>query len=96
MSKCKSCGVDIIWVKLASGKSMPCNREKIYYKQDLTNGRLNLVLPNGKVTRGNFDYESDTFGYISHFATCPSAELHRQIREREKQMAFVIAEMESE
>ena len=66
---------------------MPCDSEKIFYKQDISNGKLNLVLPNGKVTRGNFDFESDTFGYISHFATCPSANLHRKAKENQ-QLSF--------
>lgn len=96
MSKCKSCGADIIWIRTASGKNMPCDSKKIYYKPNITYGKLNLVLPNGKVTRGDFDLESDTFGYISHFATCPSAELHRKVQEKERQMAFTIADMRGE
>ena len=28
MAKCKSCGADIIWIEMQSGKKMPCNSEK--------------------------------------------------------------------
>ena len=28
MAKCKSCGADIIWIEMQSGKKMPCNPEK--------------------------------------------------------------------
>lgn len=29
MSKCKGCGAEIVWIKTASGKSMPCDIDKV-------------------------------------------------------------------
>lgn len=28
MAKCKGCQADIVWIKTANGKNMPCNTEK--------------------------------------------------------------------
>ncbi len=28
MAKCKGCGAEIVWIKTANGKNMPCNTEK--------------------------------------------------------------------
>jgi hypothetical protein len=76
--KCKSCGADIIWIVLPDGKKMPCDSQKIFYKQTFPKGTLTLVLPDGRIDRGEVDLESDKYGYISHFATCPSARFHRK------------------
>lgn len=73
MSKCKACGAEIIWIKTPNGKNMPCNAQKIPYKNTFPKGDLVLVTPEGKIARGTFDLESDTYGYESHFATCPVA-----------------------
>lgn len=72
MSKCKSCGAEIIWVPTESGKMMPCDAKPISYRED-DNGSLTLVTSDGRVIKAKADATSDTFGYISHFATCPSA-----------------------
>lgn len=80
MSKCKSCGAEIIWIKTKSGKAMPCNAQKIAYRNTLpaTGGGITLVTPDGRITRGEYDPTSDVFGYESHFATCPAAAAHRK------------------
>lgn len=87
MAKCKSCGADIVWVLTPNNKKIPCDNQKIYYKANIHRGRLTLVLPNGKIARGDLDLESDKFGYISHFATCPSANLYRKDKE-DNQVSF--------
>lgn len=79
MAKCKACGADIIWIKTASGKNMPVNAQKIPYKRDFTNGKLNLVCPDGRVVKADLDLESDEYGHESHFATCPAATMFRKI-----------------
>ena len=33
MAKCKSCGAEIRWIKMRSGKSMPCNPVGIHYRE---------------------------------------------------------------
>lgn len=88
MSKCKSCGAEIIWIKTKSGKAMPCNPQKISYRtappfpdvdQLCGNGQvLTLITPDGRVARGTFDPASEKIGYVSHFATCPAADSFRR------------------
>lgn len=73
MAKCKACGADIVWIPTKGGKTMPCDSQKIPYRVNLTSGKYNLVLPDGRVTRADLDLESNQFGYVSHFATCPAA-----------------------
>lgn len=93
MAKCKSCGADILWIPTPNGKAMPCDNQKIYFKKNFHGGSMTLVLPNGKVTKGDLDFESDEYGYISHFATCPSANLHRKAKEN---MQLSFADMRGE
>ena len=78
MSKCKSCGAEIIWIKTASGKMMPCNPQKIFYKNTFPRGNMTLITPEGKFVTGTIDPSSDTYGYESHFATCPAASKFRK------------------
>ena len=79
MSKCRSCGAEIIWIKMKSGKSMPCEIKPISYSTDVpSHGDLTLVTPDGRVVSGNFDPASDKIGFVSHFATCPNAGTHRK------------------
>lgn len=78
MSKCKSCGAEIIWIKTASGKMMPCNPQKISYKNTFPRGNMTLITPEGKFVTGTIDLSSDTYGYESHFATCPAASKFRK------------------
>jgi len=62
MAKCKSCGADIIWVKMTSGYPMPLDaKEKILWKP-VRDGIAPI-----KIT-----------GHESHFATCPNADKHRK------------------
>lgn len=83
MSKCKSCGSEIIWVKMKSGKSMPCNPRGIHYREQVHGDEgcmLKLVTPDGNVVVGQAceENESELVGYVSHFATCPNADRHRK------------------
>lgn len=80
MSRCKSCGAEIIWIKMKSGKAMPCNPQKITYKTLVpgTKGSLTLICPDGRIASGEFYPGSDQYGYESHFATCPAAAEHRR------------------
>ena len=78
MSKCKSCGAEILWILTRGGKNIPCDPEKVYYSQNDRTGKLVLVLPSGFIDRGDEDSTSEKFGYISHFSTCPNADFHRK------------------
>lgn len=81
MSRCKSCGAEIIWIKTPAGKAMPCNPEPVPF-MPLAIGDLQLVTENGYVVRGVRARAGGSMtaigGYISHFATCPAADKHRR------------------
>ncbi len=82
MSKCRSCGAEIIWVKLKSGKSHPCNPGYWRYKEDGGNDRL--ITSDGRVVAGTIIIHPEPKemglpkGMVSHFATCPNADKHRR------------------
>ena len=83
MSVCKSCGQEIKWIKMASGKSMPVDALGISYSEELhPNAKgdnvLTLVTDRGTIVRTVFDPAGDKTGYTSHFATCPNANAHRR------------------
>lgn len=77
MSKCKSCGADIIWLPTEGGKNMPCDAKPIPYTEDPA-GNLTLVTNDGRVVKARADLNSDNVGYTSHFATCPDANKWRK------------------
>lgn len=77
VSRCRSCGAEIIWIKTQTGKSMPVDSERIYYTPK-TNGLLKLVTPDGRVISAEPDPSSTVWAYVSHFATCPYADRHRK------------------
>lgn len=80
--KCAGCGEMVIWAKTQAGKNMPCNPTLHNYKIDST-GKEKIVTQTGKVVTGvtGVDAQSaDGFGYISHFATCKSANNFRRGR----------------
>lgn len=69
---CKGCGKRIVWVKMKSGKNMPCDCSIVNY-QKIDGGREKIVTQEGDVVSGITNVspeESDGLGYISHFATC--------------------------
>lgn len=77
---CKSCGQQVLWIKTASGKNMPCNPNFVYYKEK-TGGKDRIVLANGQVVAGEVlksPDHADGYGYISHFATCEHANMFRR------------------
>ena len=79
-SICKSCGAEIIWIKMQSGKAMPVDYNQVTYWKK-TGGSKKIVTPNGEVLSGEIEGDLNTatgVGYISHFATCPNANQHRR------------------
>ena len=84
MSKCRSCGEEIVWIKMkGTGKAMPCDAKKISYSENMhpvAEGAqvLTLVTDHGTIVRTVFDPAGDKIGYTSHFATCPNASSHRR------------------
>ncbi len=74
-STCRGCGAPIVWIKTASGKSMPCNAEPVtYWEKPGASGKI--VTPNGEIISCEFEGDRQTIsgiGYISHFSSCPEA-----------------------
>ena len=66
MNTCKSCGAEIVWVEMDSGKPMPCDAKP------LTVVEVYEVKGKKKGSVVNTGY------HMSHFATCPNAEKHRR------------------
>ena len=82
MSRCRSCGAEIIWIKMQSGKAMPVDAKKVpYWRKAGAAGKA--VTPEGEVVSCDFTGDPGTdpeMGYISHFSTCPNAASHRRKR----------------
>ncbi len=76
MSKCRSCGADIFWVKTLRGKSMP-----IDYDKDLAE-----EFERAAMYKHTVDF--DPARMRSHFSTCPEADQHRKPQEREEQLFY--------
>lgn len=81
MTKCRSCGAEIKFIQLKSGKWNPVDPQK----RTLVEGEGNevIVTESGEVVTGRFaslDEGANRSGYISHFATCPNANQHRKER----------------
>jgi hypothetical protein len=66
MPTCKSCGAQIIWVKMISGKKMPLNMEP----------KKRIVLQINENTLEQEGNVKDVF--VSHFETCAHADQHRK------------------
>jgi len=78
MTKCRSCGAEIVWVRTAAGKAMPCDAAlKPYIRSTMGGDRI--VLKSGEVLEGMWAYavEPDGYGYAPHWASCPGADGHR-------------------
>lgn len=86
MSRCKSCGAEIVWVRLKSGKSHPCNPGYWRFKED--GGPDRLVTLDGRIVAGTIVVYPEPKemglpkGMISHFATCPAANSFRRGRSK--------------
>lgn len=79
-TKCRSCGTDIIWAVLPSGKKCPLDAEPITLAlkpsphtscYDLEWRGANVYAFTGERT-----LDEDSTFYVSHFATCPNAREH--------------------
>lgn len=78
--QCRGCGARVIWIRTRAGKNMPCDPTMHNYRIDPT-GKEKIVTQSGDVVSGVTGVtpdESDGIGYISHFATCPSARNFRK------------------
>jgi len=61
-AKCKGCGANIIWGKDGLNRAIPLDpTPPIYRMSDIRDGQLYV--------------ERDEYALVSHFATCPQADL---------------------
>lgn len=69
MPNCRSCGAEIIWIEMASGKTMPVDPKRpmlVWCGRD-----------------GNQPGEvKQSYGYTPHWVTCPDAKEHRQPKQQ--------------
>lgn len=75
MPNCRGCGKEIKFIKVKTGRWMPCDTERHTVIKD-ENGSMTLVTEDGDVIKGIPTASADganASGYISHFATCPMA-----------------------
>lgn len=87
ITKCKSCGASITWIKTQNGRVMPCDVPAVDYQENYKGSSL-IVTDDGRVRRATIIKKPITSsglqpiisgkGYISHFATCPFAKEHRR------------------
>ena len=79
MAVCRSCGAEIKFIKMKSGKYNPVDPAKRTIIKD--GGHEVLVTESGELISGTFASLADganAEGYISHFATCPNASRFRR------------------
>lgn len=83
MSRCRSCGAEIIWIRTKAGKQMPVDTKTERFIADPEGDRL-YVMNDGHTMRGTPVRPGEenaagvSSGHTSHFATCPNAKKHRR------------------
>lgn len=93
MAKCKSCGAEIRWIKMESGKMMPVDAEQLICRVELSPDQFAFeqevdicITEDGTVQRGivapklKCDMNQALIGpvYRPHWATCPFANEYRR------------------
>jgi hypothetical protein len=81
MAICRSCGAEINFIRLKSGKYNPVDVAKRTFKEGV--GADIFITSRGEVLRGepmSIEEGANKVGYTSHFATCPNADKHRNNR----------------
>lgn len=81
MSTCKSCGAEVLWVKL-----VPLNRPNPLDPTPTRQGNIRMLGMRkavarvlGKAELADAELASEEL-YTSHFATCPNARQHRKAK----------------
>lgn len=78
MAVCRSCGADILFIRLKSGKYNPVDNIKRTFLEGA--GSDVFITTRGEVLRGqpmSIEDGANKEGYVSHFATCPNANMFR-------------------
>lgn len=80
MAKCRACGANIVFIKMRTGKWMPCDERTVAYWED-PDGANTVITEKGEAVRCRLKGEPQRItgsGRISHFATCPAADSFRR------------------
>lgn len=72
LSRCKSCGAPIYWVKTEAGKNMPVDAKPVADGNIIFVGQVAFVIKQGHGP------VVDQPRYVSHFVTCKNAATHRR------------------
>lgn len=80
---CARCHQQILWIKTINGKNMPVNARLVTYLVPKEGkGKERIVTPNGETVSAEIvqsgTQDATGVGYISHFATCPVANMFRR------------------
>ena len=75
MPTCKACGEPIRWIRTRAGKAMPVDEDS-FAQHSLTDG-VTVVTDAGDVLRGTPGRTELVYGYVSHWVSCPYADLFR-------------------
>lgn len=83
-AKCRSCGQPILWVQMASGRSMPLDPEPTETGTIIIHMGPAIGMEKGRVQtkeetedRLRRKEPAARVAYVSHFATCPEAQTWR-------------------
>lgn len=73
-ARCRSCQIPVIWADTVTGKKMPLERQ--------SDGNIAIIRSIAIVNPPDIDKHA--IRYVSHFAVCPQAELHRKRKVRDR------------
>jgi hypothetical protein len=82
-NRCRGCGKLLKFIRTPAGKWEPCNPELVR-----PDGKQMLVFNDGTVGK---THPRIQFGFISHFATCPRAELFKRKKPKTTKKAASVA-----
>lgn len=84
MPKCRSCGAEIRWIRMQSGKSMPVDPKMLAARLPEADEKTEVLITEGGATiRGvvcDLDFLDDIQWpcFRPHWASCPHADQHRK------------------
>ena len=84
MPKCRSCGAEIRWIRMQSGKSMPVDPKMLAARLPEADEKTEVLITEGGATIRGVVCELDFLDDIQwpcfrpHWASCPHADRHRK------------------
>ena len=80
MKLCKSCGADIYWIAMASGKAMPVDAKTVFgipSIESVSDKEEKFITKDGHIISGHRVPVVRRL-YVPHWSTCPNADSHRE------------------